>query len=625
MLSKAEQTAEMNPHIKREDTLKNSRLWAVKYRVHPKDDDKPFAFERVIAVNKIGKEQTVPLKYLDDIYASLHNLKNLYEVIEKPRQCQISEFLVNTTFFICDTVKGVTVLYVLQKGKVGETFCKRRIDEPINQSSHLSQLIIDGGKTKNKRNKRIDSLAIKKLRNSWFYMLSSSSDSASRSPDGDILIFDEFDKHNHEHETSFRSTIDNSEIQAMFFVSTPTIPDFGVDLKYKSTSMGQWTNNCATCLENFVMDSVYFFGDGVKVLDEPRWQDGSRRIFVCPHCGTEIKPADKQLRGSFVHAVPELIKENRLGFKFSNLILPHVTADVAYKQYRECLLEPGGRKTYLNEKLGEATISEDTTAHFTRDIMLGCKNNDYGWVDSAHNVLIGVDWGKETHVVVWKRVGEKIRLLNTFVFPTDPKPLANARKVAGLFTVYTPSKIICDFGAGQEQNKYIAEVAKDVFYAAVNAESLKDMNPKWNEKTRIVNYDLVTVYTSYAYWYAAGLVELPRYDAKLEMFIQHHVNSMLLDPNIVPTEERPIEHVHAVKKVLPKQLGKKGPIHLLSASLFGFIECMGKSGEEFSFSELPEGLEMPEGFDAYNPEQVRFTMEAKDLLLTGGRNTLWRP
>ena len=616
------QMAEMNPHIKREDTLKNSRLWSVKYRVHPKDDRLPFAFEREIAVNRLGVVKTIPLKYLDDIYGTLHNLKNLYEVIEKPRQCQISEFLVNATFFICDTIRGVTVLYILQDEKTGRKFCIRRIDQPIKDSDYLRQLIVDGGKSKNTRKKEIDSLSMKKLRDAWFYMLHSTSDSASRSPDGDVIIFDELDKHKHENETSFRSTVDNSDIQAMFWVSTPTIPDYGVDQKYKSTSMGEWNVNCSSCFEDFTMDSVYFFGEGVKVLPETRWYDNARRIYICPHCGVEIKPEDKQLNGRFVHKVPELLKENRIGFKFSNLILPHVTADVAWKQYRECLLEPGGRKTYLNEKLGEATLSEDTTAHFNREVMLNCVVKEYGWVESSHGVLIGVDWGKDTHVAIWKRIEDHIRLLNVFIFPSDPKPLANARKVVELFTRYTPSRVVCDFGAGQEQNKYMAECLKEAFYAAVNSEALKDMNPKWNEKTRMVNYDLVTVYTSYAYWYAAKLVQLPHYDPKLELFIQHHINSMLLDPNEKPAEEKSIEHLHKVERIMPKQLAKKGPIHLLSAALFGFIECMGKNTEDFSFSELPEGLEMPENFDP--DKSVKFTMDYKDLAHIGG-SRIWRP
>lgn len=597
---------DMNPHIKREDTKDDPRLWSVKYRVHPKDPDLPFTFERELTINKLGIKRSIPLRYLDDIYASLTDLKDLYEVIMKGRQARISEWLVNATFYCCDMHKGVTVLYILQDEESGKKFCKRRIDEAINYSPYLCDLIVEGGKAHRGRKKEIDSLAIKKLLYSWFYMVHSSSKVKSRSISSDIVIFDEYDAHDMTNETSFRSTMDDSDIQALLYVSTPTLPDYGIDMKFKSTSMGVWTVQCANCLEDFVMNSVYFFGEGVKKFKEQRWQDGALRIFICPHCGKEVKPWHKQERGRYVHQQPELKKEKRFGFSFSNLILPHVSADKAWSQYRECLLEPGGRKTYVNEKLGEACIDEDASIHFTREILQKeCPDDNLGWVDAAFGTYIGVDWGKDTHVSIWKPIAEGIQLLNIFEFKHDPEPLANAKQVVKLLTKFNPIKVVCDFGAGQEQNKYVAERVEEEFWAAVESVALKDMNPKWNKKTRIVNYDVVTVYSVFAYWCAAGLIKFPKYDMKLEVFIQHCLNTMLLDVNEKPAEEREVQHIHQVPKTKPKVLGKKGPIHYLSASLFAFLEFVGKKFEDFSFSDVPEDFEVPDNFD---PDDVKFTM-----------------
>ena len=386
---------EMNPHIRREDALADPMLWAVKYRVHPKDDKKPFAFEREIKVNNLGAKIIVPLRYQHEIYNALKRLPNLYMAIEKARQMRMSEWLVNSVYYICDTHIGVTILYILHDEKNGVKFVKKRIDPTIDDSPYLCKLISDVKQAQNVRigrRKIPDSLALKRFGRCWFYMLHSTSDSASRSPDADIAIFDEYDAHNKTNETSFRKSCGDSDIKAFIYVSTPTLPDYGIDLKYKSTSMGQWTINCANCLQDFTMDSVYFFGDGIKVLEAPRWTDGAVRIFVCPHCGEEIAPADKQIRGRYVHAVPELIKENRLGFKFSNLILPNITADAAWSEYRECLMDPkgGGRKLYLNENLGEATMDEEVGARYSRDVMLECCDENWGWVESGRNTIMGV-------------------------------------------------------------------------------------------------------------------------------------------------------------------------------------------------------------------------------------------
>ena len=108
---------DMNPHIRREDTKSDPRLWAVKYRVHPKDPDEPFTFEREVQINNLGITRIIPMRYLDDIYGCLADLKDLYVVVKKGRQARISEYLVNATFYCCDMNKGITVLYILQQRK----------------------------------------------------------------------------------------------------------------------------------------------------------------------------------------------------------------------------------------------------------------------------------------------------------------------------------------------------------------------------------------------------------------------------------------------------------------------------------------------------------------------------
>ena len=590
-MGKASTLDEMNPHIRREDTLGNPQLWVVKYRTHPKNDKLPFAFEREIISNEFGTKKVVPFMFLKEPYSCLTRLKNLYLAWQKGRQCMVSEFNVNTALYICDTHTGVAILYILQDERSGKKFVKKRVDSAIDGSPYIASLINSGQARKGGREgrkKQIDSLELKKFGNNWFYMLHSTSDNASRSPDADIVIFDEYDAHDKSNETSFRQSASNSEIRAFIYTGTPTLPDFGIDKKYKSTSMGQWTINCANCLDDFVMDSAYFFGDGVKILPEPRWTDGAVRIFVCPHCGQEVKTEDKQLRGRYVHAVPELIKENRIGFKISQLIMPHITADRSWADYQECLMDPkgGGRKLYVNECLGEATMNEEAGARFTRAAMQECYDgSEFGWVESARGTMVGVDWGTETHVVVWKRVQVGIQLLNYHVIPSSTKPLDGAKEVAKLILRYNPTKLVCDFGAGQEQNKYLYERFSDIFYAAVNHKAMKDNNPQWNEKKGIVHYDLITVYSSLAYWFAANMVKLPAYDAKLELFIQHCLNSFIVDPNARPEMEGMVEHLALVPETKPKELHKKGPIHLLSAALFGFLDCMGSAAEEFSCSE----------------------------------------
>lgn len=626
---------EMNPQIPRQEAVGNPRLWCTKYRVSPRAHTEPYLFEREIETF-MGIRRQVPLNYLTDIYNTLLRLKRLRLAIIKGRQARISEFTANSVFYLSDTHQGIRTLYILQDKPNAEKFVKERINTPIEDSLYLGQIISEAKDANQKRRREINSLSTKRMGRSWFHMVYSTGWGLSRSPSCDGVIFDEYDAHDHEEEESFLSVIDDSDIKFEIYVSTPTLPDYGIDLVFKSSSMGRWTVNCPHCLEDFIMNSDYFFGKGIVKFDEPRPEDGAMRIYVCPNCETEITNWDKQERGRYVHEIPELLKENKPGFSFSNLILPHIDADTAWDQYQTALRRPGGRKKYINEKLGEACIDEEATAHINRQMMVDCIDDTIGWVEAANRCYVGVDWGRETHVTIYKDVlrekGKHLQLLNYFVIPASSEPLHGAKEVAKLLVQFQPSKLVCDFGAGAEQNKYLATRFGDSFYAAIQANTLKDMNPKWNPKTQTVNYDVVTTYATYCHWFGAGLVILPRYDGKLELFIQHHCNSMLIDQNKHAVIEREIDYLHAVDKALPKQLGQKGPIHLLSSSMFAFMDFMGHSVEEFSFSELPKDIEMMVGRDSKRP--FRFTMDKIDRLvpshdetekLYGAGVSYWRP
>lgn len=619
------QAPQMNESISREEALDNPMRWAEKYRLNPRQRLREFKFSRPISYD--GKSYDVPLSYQDEIYGCLGNLKNLFLAIQKPRQSRISEFCINASFYLCDKYPGFTLVYIFPDDKSGRRFLIKRIDEPINDSDYLSFMVssvLSENKYRSRNKGAVDSLDIKKMGLSWLYMLASQSKGASRSPDADMAIFDEYDIHDMEKEESFLSTMDDSDHRAKVYVSTPTEPNFGIELRYKATSMAKWMINCSSCYQDFEMNSEYFFNDGVKVLGYERESDLAERIFVCPHCGEELTPHDKQACGRWVHQQPAMKRYNRIGFNFSNLILPHMTADTAWQDYLDFTVKPGGRKKFFNEKLGEPQTDDEKSARFNREIMLKCQNQSLGWVEqSTGGTLMGVDWGKETHVVIWKYYEGKLRLLNFFVFPHDPKPLADAKKVARLIPQFNPSVMITDYGGGQEQNKYMYERFSSFMFMAINNPRLRDMNPQWDKKTRRVYYELITSYSTYARWYPSGLIELPHLDEKLELFIQHHTNSVLINPN-----ERNVPEgvLVVVGRDMPQTVGHTGPIHILSASIFGWLQCMGLGQKEMHFSDAPKDEESGERIYSMvdrigQTNQNRYNRKAND----SSGVTIWRP
>jgi hypothetical protein len=154
--------------------------------------------------------------------------------------------------------------------------------------------------------------------------------------------------------------------------------------------------------------------------------------------------------------------------------------------------------------------------------------------------------------------------------------------------------MVCDFGDGRESNKYVYPRAKDVFYAAINKPGQRDMEPEWIKKTRSVYYELISTYQTYCNWYSAMMIELPALDLKLEKFIQHHENSLLIDQNKMSSPDRIVGSVEKVQDMKPLELGHRGPIHLMMASIYGWLYCIGQGTSDFSFSELPSDEKLRE-------------------------------
>jgi len=204
---------------------------------------------------------------------------------------------------------------------------------------------------------------------------------ALRSIPVDKIVYDEKDLMDHEMVTQAHERMSHSTVQEEVSISTPTIPEYGIDRDYSESSQAVWMIKCQhcgkeTCLELEFPNSVIRRGDGTAYC-------------ACIHCKEEVFPWD----GYWVHRFPDNPVK---GWWISQLNSAYVKPEIILNLYEN---PPQGNLTeIMNSKLGMAHISAENRVT-TNDVYAICGNDP---MPSKHigPCAMGVDVGTMLHVVI---------------------------------------------------------------------------------------------------------------------------------------------------------------------------------------------------------------------------------
>ena len=206
----------------------------------------------------------------------------------------------------------------------------------------------------------------------------------------DRVVYDEIDEMEPTMVDLARERMSHSEIKEEASLSTPSIPDFGIDKLYQSSDQRIWTIRCEhcgteTCLELEFPECLLETSTG-KV------------IRVCKKCKQEIFPKN----GRWVAQYPERSKD-MVGWWISQLNSVYVDPGAILKAFND---PPNNNVTEVyNSKLGMAYVAAENRLSIS-DIYSCCGQD----VMSTHEVgpcAMGVDVGKMLHVVVGYKPQDK--------------------------------------------------------------------------------------------------------------------------------------------------------------------------------------------------------------------------
>lgn len=212
--------------------------------------------------------------------------------VQKCSQIGISEVNARRALGLVNVLSPYTVAYTLPTAHFAGTFTKTRIDTIIEGSPALKAAI----------HKNNDNNEIKQFGDSFLYVRGAASSNAPISIPCDHLIHDEYDFSDQEVLGQYQSRLTHSKWKRVDCFSTPTLPDFGINRRFKASRRKYLMCQCHHC--NFWFIPSYY--DHVKVpeydrdlreidkstLTRIRWKEAAVH---CPKCGDipSLQPAHR--------------------------------------------------------------------------------------------------------------------------------------------------------------------------------------------------------------------------------------------------------------------------------------------------------------------------------------------
>ena len=458
-----------------------------------------------------------PYSYVDHEYQEKILSDTSIDVnIRKCSQVGLSECSARMALALTNVITPYTVAYTLPTAHFAGTFTKSRIDPVIEGSDAMREAI----------HKTSDNNEVKRFGDSFLFIRGAASSNAPISIPCDHLIHDEVDFSDQEVLGQYVSRLTHSKWKRTTRLSTPTLPNFGIDREFQQ-SRKYWNQcKCHHCGHWFMPDYYQhvkipgFTGDlqeiNKQTLTRIRWDEAA---VICPNCGDKplLTPEHREW-------VCENPTENYIAagyqvtpFDAPAIILPSylVKASTSYDRIQD----------FQNFNLG--LPAEDKEATLTRDDFINVFINDFP--GSGYVYVMGVDVGNIYHFVV----GAVDPWGDLFVVHTEQVPMGRAKD--RYFELQRTYRVVCtviDSGPHAETVLSIQERDQNCFASVyMRSKSIlthsvvdKDDNPEEGQTfLRQVNVNRNRAFDAYMEFVRSNHLRIVDSEEK-ETIIAHHTS-----------------------------------------------------------------------------------------------------
>lgn len=257
----------------------------------------------------------------------------------KSAQMGFTEAALNRSFFTID-IKRIGVLYLLPKlNPDAIDFSKDRFDGALEISPHLKELF---SSTRNVGHKQAGNVS--------FYLRGTRSKSSVKSVSVGLLVLDELDEMVQANITQAKERLSGQLEKQIIQISTPTIPNFGIDKAYQGTTKEHFYFKCPNCSRLTTLN----FPDSLVIAgDNPDSPEIKRSYIKTGNCNHALVHEDK----------PNWLKSGRWiptgdpkafdrGFYINQLYSSTVAPWEVAQKSLQAIYDPAIEQEYWNSKGG---------------------------------------------------------------------------------------------------------------------------------------------------------------------------------------------------------------------------------------------------------------------------------
>lgn len=269
--------------------------------------------------------------FLKEIYQAFDQDEDV--TVQKPSQSGVSTTAIMTEIH-ASRYWGINQIHTLPTVSDVGKFVPSKVNEIIKNNPTIR---------KGMSNKEVDAITQKQFGKGYLYFKGTHSERESIMLTSDQNTYDELDKSNQEEIKNYESRMEGAEsLKRRRFISTPTVPNFGINKKFLEGDQRYWRFPCGHCKFR-------------QHMEWPKNVDIDKGIYICKKCGKEIN--HNMMRpfngGRWEARFP---KHETKSYSITQMIAPWVKAKDLIKAYKQS--EKDGTMDYFyNHKLGEPYVA----------------------------------------------------------------------------------------------------------------------------------------------------------------------------------------------------------------------------------------------------------------------------
>lgn len=315
--------------------------------------------------------------------------------VQKAAQMGFSVAGLIKALFMVDQRK-TDVLYVLPTANLAGDFAKARLDQMVALSPHLCGMFVGS-----------NNVGLKTTRDhSHIFIRGSVAESGLVSVPVGCAIVDEYDRCNPKAMSLVLERLAAHEEKHFFGLSTPTLPNFGINKQYLLGTQERFRFKCPSCgkhIELLWPDEKKGIKGNIEICGEHATDpDCFRSYFKCSECNGKLPHELKSewLSKAYWEATAKVYGHR--SFHLNQMYGPAITPGELVVAYFKGQADDAAQVEFVNQKLGEPHLLEG--ARITDAILDNCLGShrleDERPEDGTRQIVMGVDVGTFLDIVV---------------------------------------------------------------------------------------------------------------------------------------------------------------------------------------------------------------------------------